>query len=88
MNEYVILSIYFSGKFKNDIKKITAKTASREIHLINNLKTKMLVEMNTIKSERIDILFFRSTTSILSYKMNMFIKLKPKGRAVRQLVYI
>ena len=82
-NKYVIQSIYFPRKFKDDIKNITAKIAPREIYLINKLKIKMLVEINIIKSKEIDILAFRFITFISSYKIDVSIELKFKGRAIR-----
>lgn len=78
MNKYIILSIYFLSKFKNDIRKITVKIIFREIYLINNLKIKILVEINIMKSKKIDILIFRFITSISSYKINISIELKLK----------
>ena len=78
MNEYVILLIYFSRKFKNDIKDVTAKIASREIHLINKLKIKILIKINIIKLKEIDILISRFIASISNYKMKIIIELKLK----------
>ena len=40
-----------------------------------------------MKSEEIDILTFRSSASIFSYKIEVFVELKLKKRAIRQLVY-
>ena len=85
-DKYMILSIYFPGKSKNNTD-ITAKTTPREIHLIDELKAKMLMRINIMKSEEIDILTSRSTTSISSYKVEIPVELKPKGRAMRQPIY-
>ena len=79
----MIQSIYFSRKFKNNIKNVTAKIASREIYLIDKLKIKILVEMNIMKSKEIDILIFRFTALISSYKIDISIELKLKERVVR-----
>ena len=81
-NKYMILLIYLLGKFKNNIN-IIAKTASREIYLIDKLKIKMLIEMNIIKSKEIDILISRSSILIFSYKIEVSIKLKLKERTIR-----
>ena len=78
MNEYVILLIYFPRKFSNDIKNVTAKIASREIHLINKLKIKILIKINIIKLKEIDILISRFIASISNYKMKIIIELKLK----------
>ena len=85
-DEYVILPIYFPGKSK-DGTDITAKTAPREIHLVDELKAKMLVGMDIMKPEGIDILTSRSSASISSCKVEVPVELKPKGRAVRQPVH-
>ena len=85
-DEYVILSIYLPGKTK-DGQEVTAKTAPREIHLVDELKAKMLVGMDIMKPEGIDILSSRSVASISSCKVHVPIELKPKGRAVRQPVH-
>lgn len=82
MNKYIILSIYFLEKFKNNID-ITIKITPREIYLINELKTKILIEINIMKLEEIDILISRSFTLIFSYKIEVLVKLKPKKRAIR-----
>ena len=78
----MILFIYLSGKFKNSID-ITIKTTPREIYLINELKIKMLIEINIMKLEGIDILISRFAASIFSYKIEVFVELKLKRRAVR-----
>ena len=50
--EYAILSMYFFDQ-KNDV---TIKTKiTREIHLIDNLKTNMLLNNDVIESEKIDV---------------------------------
>ena len=85
-DEYVILPIYFLGKSKNS-RDITTKTAPREVHLVNELKAKMLVGMDIMKPEGIDILSSHTVASISSCKVKVPIKLKPKGRAVRQSVH-
>ena len=85
-DEYVILPIYFPGKTK-DGQEVTAKTAPREIHLVDELKAKMLVGMDIMKPEGIDVLSSRSVASISSCKVDVPIELKPKGRAVRQPVH-
>ena len=53
--KYAIFSLFFSRKNKVD-KYITTKIASREVYIINNLKIKMLIEINVIILEKIDIL--------------------------------
>ena len=50
--EYVILSMYFSNQ-KNDVTVRTKIT--REMHLIDNLKTNMLLSNDVIESEKIDV---------------------------------
>ena len=56
INEYVILNFYISDLINNQIEiiKITVK-----VHLVHNLKAKLLIEINILKSEKINISFFK-----------------------------
>ena len=73
----MILFIYFLERFKNNIY-ITIKIISREIYLINELKIKILIEINIIKLKEIDILISRFTILIFSYKIEVLVELKLK----------
>ena len=61
IDEYVILNFYISDLINSQIKiiKITA-----EIHLVHNLKTKLLIEINIFKSEKMNISFFKQLLTV------------------------
>ena len=50
-DEYILISIYISTSKKDDIKILYR--IFREIHLINNLKTHLLINNNIIDSKKI-----------------------------------
>ena len=51
------------------------------------MKVKILIEINIIKLEEIDILISRSSALIFNYKIEIFVELKLKRRAIRQSIY-
>ena len=55
-DEYVILNFYISDLINSQIEiiEITA-----EIYLVCNLKTKLLIEIDILKSEKMNISFFK-----------------------------
>ena len=53
-SEYVILDLYMSGKYQENSATAHFKT---EFHIVNDVKTNMLIEMNVMKSERINLDF-------------------------------
>ena len=55
-NKYVILNFYISDLVNNQIEIIEIIT---KIHLIHNLKTKLLIDVDILNSEKINISFFQ-----------------------------
>ena len=55
-DKYVILNFYISNLINDQIEiiKITA-----EIHLVHNLKAKLLIEIDILESEKMNISFFK-----------------------------
>ena len=55
-DEYVILNFYISDLINNQIEiiEITVK-----IYLVHNLKAKLLIEIDILKSEKMNISFFK-----------------------------
>ena len=55
-DEYVILNFYISDLINDQIEiiKITV-----EVHLVHNLKAKLLIEINIFESEKMNISFFK-----------------------------
>ena len=60
-NKYVILNFYISDLINNQIKiiEITVK-----IHLVHNLKAKLLIEINIFKSKKMNISFFKQLLTV------------------------
>ena len=56
IDEYVILNFYISDLVNDQIEiiEITVK-----VHLVCNLKAKLLIEINILKSEKMNISFFK-----------------------------
>ena len=78
--EYVILSMYFSDQ-KND-NSIRVKI-TKEIHLIDNLKTNMLFGNNVIESEKIDVNIFKKTIYIESCEVTASLEIRTFKVAVQ-----
>ena len=79
INQYVLLKIYFPGKRNN--KDVRVKII-REAYLIDNLKTKILLNIDIINPEKIDIITFKNQVFIGSYTIIININLKPRARGV------
>ena len=77
--------MYFSNKNKNGnfVKTIIIK----KIHLIDNLKTNMLINIDLIESKKIDINIFNRTAYIDNYKIIVFLKIRISRTVVQTLVY-
>ena len=60
-DEYIILNFYISDLINSQIEiiKITA-----EIHLICNLKAKLLIEINILEFKKINISFFKQLLTV------------------------
>ena len=54
INEFIILNIYISELINNKIKMIKIII---KVHLVHNLKVKLLVNINVLDSEEINISF-------------------------------
>ncbi len=57
-SEYVIVPIYLVNIVKSNQQEVKV-IITWETHLVDGLKTKMLVEMNIIRSEQIDIIILK-----------------------------
>ena len=60
-DEYVILNFYISDLINSQIEiiKITVK-----VHLVCNFKAKLLIEINILKSEKMNISFFKQLLTV------------------------
>ncbi len=57
-SKYVIVPIHLAGTVKSNQQEVKV-IITWETHLVDDLKTKMLVEMNIIRSEQIDIIILK-----------------------------
>ena len=81
-SKYVITFLYFSDK------NVIAILTSREIHIIDDLKTNVLININIMISEKIDILTFQTKIEIDNYNISVFIKIRIRDRVVVHLMYV
>ena len=81
-SKYIIIPLYFSDE--NVIIMLT----SREIYIINDFKTNVLIDINIMILAKINILTFQIKTEIGNCNINVFIKIRIKIRVVVHLIYI
>ena len=81
-SKYVIIFLYFLDE--NVIVILTL----REIHIVNDLKINVLININIVILEKIDILTSQAKAEINNYNINVFIKIRIKDRAVVHLMHI
>ena len=86
-SEYVTIPLYFPGKHQKDGKDAIAMTAPREIHLVEDLKAKLLIGMDIMVPEAIDIIASKSIASVGSCQIDIPIEVKSAGRTIRQPVH-
>lgn len=79
-SKYAVFPLFLPGR-KNG-KLVIAMTASREVHLVDNLKAKMLIGMDFMVSKKIDILAFKSAAWIGSCGVEMPLEMRIRGRPV------
>ena len=69
-----------------DDKRRKVKTLiTKEIHLIDNLKTNMLIDNDILRSKFIDISTFTKSTYVNSCEITIFIRMKIKTFSVRSV---
>ena len=78
-NQYVLLEMYLPGKRNG--KDVRAKI-TREAHLVDGLKAKMLLGTDIIGPEKIDIIASKNQAFIGSCATMVDIDLKPRSRGV------
>lgn len=83
-SQFAIFPLFLPGTHKIIGKKVTALTALREVHIVDNLKAKMLIGMDIIMPEKIDVIVSTSSASIGSCQVEMPLEIRArnKGRAV------
>ncbi len=79
-SEYAVFPLFLPGR-KNG-KSVIAMTAPREVHLVDNLKAKMLIGMDFMVPEKIDILASKSAAWIGSCGVEIPLEMRTRGRPV------
>ena len=81
-NEYVIVSIYFSKKKKNE--NVVMIKITRETHLVDDLKINMFINNDFIDLKKIVIDVVKEVAHIKSYNINVNIEVKTVKSVVRE----
>ena len=79
ISEYILLDMYLLGRY-ND-KEVRAKL-TRKIYIVDNLKAKILLEIDIINLEKINIITSKNKVYIGLYDITVIINLKPRSRDV------
>ena len=85
-NEYIIHEIYLPDGKDTDGRVVTAKTARREIHLVDGLAAGMLLGNDILVPEGIDLLFLKGTAHIDSCDVDIPIEVRSKGPLMRRVI--
>ena len=83
-SEYIVVSFYLPATTNDGIKAIGC--IRREIHLVNNLRAKMLISNDIISPEQIIIDIANKSARIDSYYLNIKINIYQRGKYVRRTV--
>ena len=85
-SKYIELDFYIHDKKIDDIFVITH--FKRKIHIINDFKTKMLIDMNIMKSKKIILNFANKRLTVKSCEIIVFLTLKLKKKRVDKIMRI
>ena len=83
-NKYVIVFMYFPDKDQNDKSATTLIT--KEIHLVDNLKTNILIENDILESEKFDV--FISTSSAHIESCDIIISIFVRNRSTSRIASV
>ena len=81
----MFLKIYLLDKRNN--KDVRAKII-KKVHLVNSLKTKILLNIDIINSKKINIIVFKSQAYIESYNtiININLRLRFRGVTIKLII--
>ena len=82
ISKYIIFSLYFSNE------EIIIMLTSRKIHIINNFKTNILININIIMLKQIDILAFQLKVKIDNCNIIVFIEIYIKNRVIIYSIHV
>ena len=85
-DKYAIISFYFL-KISNSDKSIKV-VIIKNIHLVKDLKTKLLIENDILSSKQIDISSFTNSTYIECCEITIFITIKTEFRFQSESVLV
>ncbi len=85
-DEYIVQEIYFPGGKDKDGNKVTAKTARREIHLVDGLGAGMLIGNDVLVPEGIDLLFSKRVAQLGSCGVEVPMEVHAKGPIMRRVI--
>lgn len=74
LDEFVTVFIYFLGK--NNKKKIVYVCINCKLHVVNGLKANMLISNDIINLKQILVDISKKTTFIVSYRVQLTVKIK------------
>ena len=83
--EYLISPIFFPSKTTNG-KDVLAKTAPREIHVVDGLRAGMLLGMDIMTPERMDLMLSQNKMKIGSCNVETLIETRSHGPSMRRVV--
>ena len=83
-SEYTVVPFYLPGTINNGIKVIGC--IRREIHLVDNLRTKILIGNDIISPEQIIIDIANKSARVGSCYLNIKINIYQRGQYVRRTV--
>ena len=81
-SKYVIILLYFPDE------NVIVMLISREIHIVDDLKTNVLININIMILEKIDILTSQAKIEIDNYNINVFIEVRIKDHIVVYSMYV
>ena len=74
ISEYIIYEIYLPNSTDKDSKIVIAKTAIREIYLVDSLAAGILIGNDVLVPEGINLLFSKKVAHIRSYRVDVSIE--------------
>ncbi len=85
-SEYIIQEIFFPRGKDKEGRPATARTALREIHLVDGLAAGMLIGNDVLVPEGIDLLFSKRVASIGSCGVEVPIEVRSKGPLMKRTI--
>ena len=78
--------MYFTGEIKDGLTVLTK--IEWEVHIIKNLKAKLLIEMDILSPKLVNIYVLKKEIYLGAYRVTILIKIHPYGMPIQRIVYI